>query len=552
MISSMESQCLSFREIPQTTKLFSSFLEDFSAVSRFYAHAPSAEGVLAAARQVHLDPAVRRKVVEVLREQNARYAPGGALDVEVARNLDRLAAGAVAIVTGQQVGLFSGPAYSIYKALSAMRVAAETTRRGIEAVPVFWLATEDHDLEEVNHSFWNTRDGLARYDLPEVEGDAGRRVGEILLGPAIEQIVATAAATLEGSFAEEVARALRESYASGETYGSAYGKLMARLLAGRGIIYIDPLDERFHRLTAPVYRRALDEAESLRNALIARSKELDRTGLHAQVKVAGEATVLFYNVEGRRHPLRSRDGKFFAGEASFTHGEISAAIESAPLDFTPSVLFRPIIQDSLLPTAAYIGGPAEVAYMAQAQVVYEKILGRMPAILPRASFTVVEPQIARFLAKFDLKFEDVLRGAQHVRSAMEQRLLPPELSQQFDSGEEQLRALLKSYAAPIKKLDSTLLGTLASAEEKMLHQFVKLKEGVGRAQNFRTGIIDNKQRILLEALYPNHELQERSLCALSFIAAYGSAFLDDLCRLSSIPGAQESAVCAHQHVLLFL
>jgi bacillithiol biosynthesis cysteine-adding enzyme BshC len=552
MISSMESQCLSFREIPQTTKLFTTFLEDFSAVAAYYAHPPSADGVAAAARQVNLDPAIRRAVVDVLREQNTRLASGGALDEAISKNLDRLAAGAVAIVTGQQVGLFSGPAYSIYKAISAIRVAEETTRRGIDAVPIFWLATEDHDLVEVNHSFWNSRNSLARYDLLGSEADAGRRVGEILLGPAVEQLVATATAGLEGSFAEEVARALRESYAPGETYGSAYGKLMARLLAGRGIIYIDPLDERLHRLTASVYRRALDEAEPLRDALIARSKELDRAGFHAQVKVAGEATVLFYNVAGRREPLRSRDGKFFAGEASFTRAEIAAAIEKAPGLFTPSVLFRPTIQDSLLPTAAYIGGPAEVAYMAQAQVVYEKILGRMPAILPRASFTIIEPLMAKFLSKFDLDFRDILRGAQHVRSVMDRKALPQELARQFESGEEQLRALLKSYAGPIEKLDSTLLGTLASAEEKMLHQFLKLKEGVGRAQNFRTGILDNKQRILLDALYPNHELQERSLCILPFIAAYGPALLDDLSQFCSIPGSEQSGACTHQHVLLMV
>jgi bacillithiol biosynthesis cysteine-adding enzyme BshC len=552
MISSMESQCLSFREIPQTTTLFASFLEDFSAVARYYAHPPSADGVAAAARKVQLDPAIRRSVVEILREQNTRLAPGNTLDAAIVTNFDRLAAGAVAIVTGQQVGLFSGPAYSIYKALSAIRVAEETTRHGIDAVPIFWLATEDHDLAEVNHSFWNTRAGIVRYDLQESEADAGKRVGEIKFGPEIEALVATAAATLEGSFAAEVAQALRESYAPGETYGSAYGKLMARLLAGRGIIYIDPLDTRLHRLTAPVYRRALEESKPLRDALLARSKELDSSGLHAQVKVTSEATVLFYNVDGRRQPLRSREGKFIAGDATLTRAEVIAAIESTPELFTPSVLFRPTIQDSLLPTAAYIGGPAEVAYMAQAQVVYEKILGRMPAILPRASFTVVEPLIAKFLSKFELNFGDILRGAQHVRSAMEQKMLPPELANQFESGEEQLRALLKSYAAPIEKLDSTLLGTLASAEEKMLHQFSKLKEGVGRAQNFRTGIIDNKQRILLDTLYPNRELQERSLCILPFIAAYGPAFLDDLARLCSIPGAEESAACPHQHVLLFL
>ena len=257
MTASMESHCIPFREIPHTTKLFASFLEDFARVSSFYAHPPTAAGIDAAAREVRLDSATRSSVVEILREQNCRFAPGNKLDPATARNLDRLAAGAVAIVTGQQVGLFSGPAFTFYKALSAVRCADETTRRGTDAVPIFWLATEDHDLAEVNHSFWNTRNGLARYELPPKDTDAGRHVGEVVLGDEIESLVATAAQTLEGPYAEEVARALRESYTRGETYGSAFGKLMARLLAGRGIIFIDPLDVRLHRLAAPVYLRAL-------------------------------------------------------------------------------------------------------------------------------------------------------------------------------------------------------------------------------------------------------------------------------------------------------
>ncbi len=178
MISSMESHCLPFREIPHTTKLFSTFLEDFSRVSRYYAHPPTDQGILAAASEVKFDPETRQEVVAVLREQNRLLGAG--------RNLDRLAAGAVAIVTGQQVGLFSGPIYSFFKALCAVRFAEEITSRGIDAVPVFWLATEDHDLAEVNHTFWNTRAGLARYELPPREETLNRRVGEIAFGEAIE------------------------------------------------------------------------------------------------------------------------------------------------------------------------------------------------------------------------------------------------------------------------------------------------------------------------------------------------------------------------------
>src|SRR5208282_6420340 len=279
-----------------------------------------------------------------------------------------------------------------------------------------------------------------------------------------------------------------ESYAPTETYGSGYGKLMARLLAGRGIIFIDPLDVRLHRVAAPVYRRALDEADSLRDALDARSKELDRSGFHAQVKVAPGQTLLFYNVNGQRQPLRSRNGKFYAGDAEFTLDQLRAATEADAIAFSPSVLLRPVVQDTLLPTAAYIGGPAEIAYMAQAQVVYRHLLGRMPAILPRASFTVVEPPIARLLKKYGLDFRDVMWGRQHLRGRMEMKSLPRALAGRFATDEKALRRLLAAYRKPLAHLDKTLTGALDSTERKILHQFLKLKGKAGRAENFRTGI----------------------------------------------------------------
>lgn len=548
----MESHCISFREVPHTTKLFSLFLEDFDRVACYYAHPPTEDGLAASAREVQLDPSVRHTVVEVLREQNLRFAPNSTLDAETGRSLDRLAAGAVAIVTGQQVGLFSGPAFSLYKAVSVLHCAREATRRGIDAVPVFWLATEDHDLAEVNQSYWNPRSGLARYALPQKEEDAGRRVGEVLLGEAITPIVANAAESLEGAFCEEIARALRASYAPGETYGSAFGKLMACLLAGRGIIFLDPLDARLHRLAVPAYLRALDEAGELSSALLVRSKELEDGGLHAQVKVTREATLLFYNVKGRREPVRSRNGKFLAAESSFTPAELRAEIERSPESFTPNVLLRPVIQDTLLPTAAYIGGPAEIAYMAQAQVVYRKILGRMPAILPRASFTIVESHAGRVLKKYGLEFQDVLRGRQYLCSKMEQKSLPRALSERFETDEKALRLLLKAYAKPLERLDRSLLGALQVVEQKMLHQLQKLKAKAGRAENCRTGILDRHERLLLHSLYPEHGLQERTLCALPFLAAHGPELLDHLGRLFPAPGSADSSLCAHQHRVLFL
>jgi len=544
MTTSMEPHCLRFREVPHTTKLFAAFTDDFKRVRRYFAHPPTESGILAAAREIRLDPETRRTVVEVLREQNARFAADSRLPADTARNLDRLAAGAVAIVTGQQVGLFSGPAYSVYKAVTALRWADAITNRGTDAVPIFLLATEDHDLAEVNHSDWNTRDGLTRFEIPAREEDTDRRVGEILVGDAVKSLTAKAGALLEGSYAEEFAAALRESYAPGETYGSAFGKLISRIFAGRGIIFIDPLDERLHRLSAGVYRRALDDSQTLREALLARSKELENDGFHAQVKVTRESTLLFYNVNGRRQPLRSRNGEFTAGKTRFTPDELRAAIDKSPEAFSANVLLRPIIQDTLLPTAAYIGGPAEIAYMAQNQIVYDSLLGRMLAIVPRAAFTLIDPLIGRVLAKFDLDVRDVFRGPQFLRKEMERKFLPRSLASSFDSDEKTLRRLLDKYRKRLMNLDSTLVGALDSAEGKILHQFLKLKEKGGRAENLRTGVLNHKESLILSALYPHKDLQERVLCMLPWLAQYGPELLDKLARNIDL--------AAPQHHLLFL
>jgi bacillithiol biosynthesis cysteine-adding enzyme BshC len=536
----MECHCLRFSELPHTTKLFAAFVEDSRRVAQFYPHEPDEAGVLAAAREVRLSPEVRRSVVSVLREQSRGFGA----DAETERSLARLEKGAVAVVTGQQVGLFSGPAYSFYKALSAVVWARHLTERGVDAVPVFWLATEDHDLAEVNHCFWSSRNGLERLELAPDEDAAGRRVGEVLLGQPVTALIKTAIDTLEGPFRDQVDRALQESYRPEETLGLAFGKLLARLLPRRGIVLLDPLDPRLHRLAAGIYRQALEQSEELARELIARSKLLDRSSYHAQVRVTQQSTLLFLNDDGKRRPLRRRNGKFSAAGASYTAGELLAAIEKSPEAFSANVLLRPIVQDSLLPTAAYIGGPAEVAYMAQAEVVYRRLLGRMPAILPRASFTLVESTVARLMTKYGIELRDVLCGRQHLRSRMEQKFLSKALAKKFAGDEKALRRLLRGLHRPLGILDKTLLGALDTAERKIVYQFQKLRGKASRAENFRTGLLDRHERVLVDSLYPHHGLQERTLCLLPFLALLGPALLERL--------EERAAPAAAQHQALFL
>jgi bacillithiol biosynthesis cysteine-adding enzyme BshC len=520
----MECHCIPLRTLPHTSKLLVSFLEQFDQVASFYPHPPALAGALAAAKTAQIDAEIRRRVAEVLRDQNQCFG----CDESVARSLDRLSSGAVAVVTGQQAGLLGGPAYSFYKALTAVHLAQQLTQAGVAAVPVFWIASEDHDLAEVNHCHLPGKEGLVRLELPATEADRGHRVGEVKLGQGIGELVAQAQELLQGPHFETVADALVEAYRPEETYGTAFARLFARLLRGRGLVLLDPLDRRLHELAAPVYRRAVVQNGTLIEELLARSTALERAGFHIQVKITETSTLLFINLDDQRTPLRQRNGKFLAGRTTFTTADLLARLGTDPAAFTGNVLLRPVVQDSLLPTAAYIAGPAEVAYFAQAEVVYRHLLGRMPAVLLRASFTLVPPQVERLLKRYNLLVEDVFAGRQQLRRQLEKRFLSKTLARQFDAGEKAIRQSLGKLREPLSQLDPTLAGALETAQKKILFQYEKLRAKAGRAANFRSGVLDRHERLLLDFLYPRHAIQERTISLLWFLALQGAGLLDEL------------------------
>lgn len=520
----MEYDCLRFSEIPHTTRLFSTFAEKFSSLKDFYAHAPDEDGVRAAAAEIRLDASTRKAVAEILREQNRDLGSDGAVE----KNIERLSRGAAAILTGQQVSLFGGPAYSIYKALDAIRWAKKLTRAGVDTVPIFWMATEDHDLAEANECFFGERYGIARMEIPLADELEGRSIGRIPLGDAASPVVDHAIELLSGPGKKEIADALKESYTARETFGSAFGKFFARLLKGTGLILLEPLDKRLHELARPIYRKAIEDAGPIAEELVTRGKRLEKTGFHAQVKITPQSSLLFVDVNGKREAVRQKNGGFLAHSAKLERGELLRRIDENPETFSASVLLRPVLQDSILPTAAYIGGPAEVAYMAQAQIVYMRILGRMPAILPRASFTLIATEVARTLKKYGLSFAEVLEGRQELRRTMERGFLPAGLATRFNRDEKALRKMLAAYGKPLKKLDKTLGGARDTAERKMVYQLAKLRGKAGRAENERTGVIDRHETEITSALYPRRGLQERTLSLLPFLARHGASLLERL------------------------
>jgi bacillithiol synthase len=533
----MECHCIRAVELPHTTRLYSSYLQDFPSVSRFYARPPTFESIKHVAPNVSPDLASRRNIAEILRNQNREFGS----DASVEAALDHFAAGAAAVVTGQQVGLFSGPSFTIYKALTALRLSEELNSAGTHAVAIFWLASEDHDLAEINHCFWPSREGTEKIELPSSDQE-GRRAGEVLLGEAVLAAVQSAAAKLEGPAAEHIRAALAESYRPSETYGSAFGKLLARLFAGKGLILLDPLSPELHRLAEPIYRSALEQHAQLSQELISRGKDLERAGYHVQVKVVEESTPLFLNLDGKRLPIRARNGGFAVDRRAFSLSELTDLLTQSPSDFSANVLLRPVIQDALLSTVSYVAGPSEIAYLAQASVVYERLQVRMPVVLPRASFTLVDTHSVRLLRKYELEFSDVLEGKAKLRAKMEGKLLPKALTRRFDTGEKSLRKMLTELREQVTKLDPTLGGAMDTAESKMLFQFSKLKEKAGHAMAVRSSILDAHERELIARLYPEGELQERRYCFLPMLAAQGIELVDELRRRIKLGGAQHQVL----------
>jgi len=516
-----------FRRLPHQPKLFVRLIDDYASVRRFYPHPPNLDAVKQVASQLNYPAERRREVAAILSEQNAALGTSAATQ----SNLEKLERGAVAVVSGQQVGLFGGPAYAVYKALTAIRLAEELSEAGIPAVPIFWMATEDHDLDEVRHVTWFDSGKLVRFELPG-NAEAGRPVGQVQLEPAIDQHVKKAVGLLSGPAGETLAQVLQRSYRPEETYGSAFGKLFSQLFADQGLILLDPLDTRLHRIAAPLYRKALQDRDELTDELLQRGKDLETAGYDAQVKVTAKSTLLFTIRNGVRQPVVASNSHFKSGDAIWTREEALRLLDSSPETFSANALFRPVVQDYLLPTAAYLGGPAEIAYFAQSSVIYEHLLGRMPVILPRAGFTVLDAKAEKLLQKYGLCIENLWAGPQELRRKMESVSVPPALSENFDRDTAQMESTLADLATQIEQLDPTLTGAVTTARNKISFQLEKLRRKTARALDQKSGLLAEHELFLENLIYPDKSLQSRELCFLPFLARWGMDGLGELQKLS--------------------
>ncbi len=521
----MIPDCISFNAIPHTTRIFSDFLSYSPAIRKFYPTQPDAEHVAAFAKAVPRDLLRQAGVADALEKQNRAW---GASDATL-RNIQRLREGAFAVVTGQQVGLFGGPLLSLFKGTSVLALAKQVEALGVDCVPIFWLASEDHDLAEVNQALFLTHDLQLAPVSAQTRGVEGSPVSTIRFATGTNELVSQAAQLLGESVAADF---LRESYVEGETFSNGYAKLYTRIFRAHGLIFLDPSDPELHRIAAPLFVDAISRAAELDDALLARNTQLQAGQYHEQVKVTGQSTLLFAQVGGARVPIHRANGEFSIAKQRLSRDELAKHIEAAPENFSANVLLRPVLQDYWLPTLAYIGGPAEIAYFAQAAVVYQILLKRITPVLPRMSATLIEPRIERLLMKYQVDLPELFHGECQLRDCLAAHALPAELKSNLQRARQAVEDAMQQVSSSLRILDPTLVEATVRATSKMQYQVSRLEKRAAQAELRRTEILIRHAAQIENALYPNKSLQEREIAALYFYAKYGPPLLDRLVELA--------------------
>jgi len=490
---------------PNTSKLFADALYQPDRTAAFYRHPRrDAEAFRAAAAEIQFSAEQRAALVAALRRQNPDSP-----------SLERLAQpGTLVVATGQQVGLFSGPAYTVYKVLHAVKLAEWLTANGIPAVPVFWLATEDHDFAEVDH-VW-VFDAEYQPRRLEMRRPAGSQpAGEVTL---VEPPVAELLETIAGlGFGEETAELVRETYRPGVSMGQAFGDLLRRLLPDYGILQVDPLLAEFRELAAPAMRSAVERAEELTAGLLNRDRELAAAGYHAQVHVEASTSLAFLLENGKRLTLRRNGPEYMQNGRRIGAGELADKARW----LSPNALLRPVVQDSMMPTVAIVGGPAEVAYFAQSEVLYRSILGRMPVAVPRAGFTVLDARSRKRMERYGLTLADFFPGGDAVRQRIASTLAPPEVNGAMREAAATVAGAVERLRAALTGFDPTLAKALSTSGRKIRHQIGRIGGKVGREALRRDERAARDARRLSGLIYPERHPQERIYSFLPLRAQHG-------------------------------
>jgi len=482
--------------------------------------------------RVQNHPRERARIAEILAAQQARRGAPPA-----ARDAAALLADAktVAVITGQQAGAFGGPLFTLLKAVTAIQLARRAaSEHHAPVVAVFWVDAEDHDWEEVRSctvldaEFQPRTITLAEPDgageLPVAALDLDNRIGQTL-----DELAAALGTT---DFSEWTMSALRGAYRPGAGVADAFARWIETLLGPFGLVVFDSADPTAKPLAASVFAREL-RSPGRTAALAASAGEVLGSRGHQPQVVPQPDSVSLFHLDGARRPIRRQGDGLIVGDHSSTTEALARETASHPGHFSPNVLLRPIVQDTLFPTICYVPGPSELAYLGQLGGVYERFGVPMPLMYPRASATLVDSSTARFLSKYDFPLEDLQRQDESALNRLLHSQLPPEVEQSLTEAEEAIRRAMQRVIDAMPQLDPTLAGAAKTTVGKMEHDLRGLQSKVIHAAKRRDETLRRQFTRVQAQIFPMGHAQERTLGVVYFLNRYGPALVDRL--LASLP-----------------
>ena len=529
--SGLRVETLPFEKIPHQSRLFLDYLKDPVALQRFYPsavrfHHELAQRVPEVLASYKVD---RSKVCDALETLNQRWGAGDATldNIRLLREAD-----CIAVVSGQQAGLFTGPLYTIYKAISAVKLAGCLRQRNTKAVPVFWIAAEDHDFAEVAKAEIIGRDCQLKH--VEVSTDLhreGQPVGLVTLDHSINLVICQLFELLPNSeFAADMKALVKNAWQPGRGFVESFATMMTSLLGQYGLIFLDPLDPELKRLASPLYSEAARRAPEIATALEQRSKELESAGYHAQVLATANSFPLFlHDDDGKRHAVtRVENGNYRAKDIDEEHTaeELAAMALQKPERFSPNVTLRAVVQDYLLPTIAYYGGAAEIAYFAQTAEVYRVLERPATPILARSSKTMIERHTGRVMEKYGLSLMDFFEGLDPVMTRVVEEHLSADTAKMFANAEENMNRELDRLRQELESVDPTLASALDTGRKKINYQLDGLRTRFVRTQMTRDEAAHRQLQRAFDQLYPNKDLQERHINITSLLARHGTYVIE--------------------------
>jgi bacillithiol biosynthesis cysteine-adding enzyme BshC len=521
-VSGAVREAVDLSRLPWIRPLVKAYADDYASVAPLFAGNPA-------------DSTAWRATIERVQRARRDRATLAAL---VARQLDaraapppaRLAAAtladpaAVAVVTGQQAGLFGGPLYTLLKAVTAIQLARRVREEhGIPAVPVFWVDAEDHDWEEVRTaSVLDANFSLADVTLADLPGAGTQPVASLVLTDTATDAVGSIEAVLPRTeFTSDVIAALRRRYRPGAGMATSFAGWLDDLLGAQGLVVFEAADPAAKPLAADLFVREL--THPCRTTMLARKAgdAMARLGHAPQVEPADDVVALFYLDDDGRHPIRYRDREFVVGEAVHTAEALRAEAQSHPERFSPNVLLRPLVQDRLFPTVCYVSGPSELAYQAQLGDVYREFGVEAPLLYSRATATLLDSAAVRFLDRHHLPLEALHAQDESALNRLLESQLPPTVERALDETDRQMAERTRALRQAVVGIDPTLGGAVDTTLERMRETLKSLHAKIIQATKRKDETLRRQFQRTRALTFPAGHPQERTLSVTYFLNRYG-------------------------------